>query len=247
LTAVEEIVKVWRPGMSKVHYRLQWIDAQGNLLNTYIPPAGAPLSSGDLKSTILTQGVYRTPPTSGNAFSRKYLQAVLPIPEQGWRLCPDAFLHAQAPFYGDIGAVQRTLGYYRVHGSNASSVGKYQSEIARLEDEITFRQKCEALILESARKIHLHASFHLTVMIARKIALLMSCPGHALVEKERLSTLVFSGIRAVWRESEISVLKQIVITGYFILLPFMPRRLARELTFWYIRPEKRPSWMERLL
>jgi glycosyltransferase involved in cell wall biosynthesis len=36
----EEIVKVWHPGISKMHYRLQWIDAQGNLLNVYGPPAG---------------------------------------------------------------------------------------------------------------------------------------------------------------------------------------------------------------
>jgi glycosyltransferase involved in cell wall biosynthesis len=245
--AVEEVVKVWRSGMSKVHYRLQWIDAQGNLLNNHVPPVKYRLPSGDLKPTILTQGVYRTPPTSGNAFSRQFLRAVLPIPEQNWRLCPDAFLHAQAPFYGEIGANEKTLGHYRVHGSNASSLKKYNSEIERLVDEITFRQKCESLIFKSAKKIHLDATFNSTVIIAKKLALLMSCPGHSLVQKERLTKLIFSGIRAIWREKEISVSKQIVITGYFILLPFMPRSLAKQLTFWYIHPEKRPSFIKRLV
>jgi len=108
---VEEITKLWHPGISKVHYRLQWIDAEGNRLNTYVPPAGHALPSGVLRSRILTQGVYRTPPTSGNAFSRHFLEAVLPIPEEEWQLCPDAYLHAQCPFYGEIVYLSAITGY----------------------------------------------------------------------------------------------------------------------------------------
>jgi glycosyltransferase involved in cell wall biosynthesis len=247
LSAVEEVSRVWHPGISKVHYRLQWIDADGNLLNTYVPPAGYPLASGDLKSTILRQGLYRTMPTSGNAFSREFLQEVLPIPEQNWRICPDAFLNAQVPFYGEIGVVEKTLGYYRVHGSNASSPTKYDSDIERLTDDITTREKCGALILKLAEKMDLKATFNPTVVIAKKLVLLMICPGHDFVRKDHLSKLIFSGICAVWKESEISFLKQIVISGLFVLLPFMPRNLGKRLTFWYVYPDKRPSFINRLV
>jgi len=245
--AVEEVVRVWHPDISKVHYRLQWMDAEGILLNTFIPPAGYRLPSGDLKPIILKQGIYRTPPTSGNAYSREFLLEVLPVPEENWRLCPDAFLHAQVVFYGKIGAIEKTLGYYRVHGSNASSIIKYKSETERLEEEIIFRNRCEALILGSAERLNLNADFNCTIKVAKKIALFMISPEHNLVKDERLSRLIKSGIDAVWKECEISILKKIVISGFFILLPFLPRNLSKEMLFWYIYPDKRPLFIRRVV
>ena len=242
----EEIVNVWHPGISKVHYRLQWIDAEGNRLNTYIPPAGYALPSGVLRSRILRQGVYRTPPTSGNAFGRYFLEAVFPIPEEEWQLCPDAYLHAQCPFYGEIAAIDMTLGYYRVHGVNASATIRNKSETDRLAEEIAFRAKCEALITETAKQMNLRASFDPTIVIARKIALFAVCPDHYLIKEKNLRRLALRGLRAIWRESEISVLKQIIVSVYFILLPFMPHNLAKRLTLWYIYPEKRPPFIRRL-
>lgn len=245
--AVEEVVRVWHTGISKVHYRLQWMDAEGNRLNTFIPPAGYALAFGDLKPIILKQGIYRTPPTSGNAYSREFLREVLPVPEENWRLCPDAFLHAQVAFYGKIGAIEKTLGYYRVHGSNASSLIKFKSDTERLEEEINFRNRCEALILRSAERVHLNAGFNPTIKVAKKITLFMICPENNLVKDERLSRLIKSGIHAVWKECEISILKKIVISGFFILLPFFPRNLAKEMLFWYIYPEKRPLFIRRMV
>lgn len=245
--AVEEVVRIWHPGISKVHYRLQWMDAEGNPLETFIPPAGYTLPSGDLKPIILKQGIYRTPPTSGNAYSREFLMEVLPVPEENWRLCPDAFLHAQVAFFGKIGAIEQTLGYYGVHGSNASSIIKYKSETERLEEEIIFRNRCEALILGSAERLNLNADFNCTIKVAKKIALFMISPEHSLVKDELLSRLVKSGTHAVWKECEISILKKIIISGFFILLPFLPRNLAKKMLFWYIYPEKRPLFIKRMV
>jgi glycosyltransferase involved in cell wall biosynthesis len=245
--AVDEVVKIWHPGVSKVHYRLQWIDDQGNLLNAFIPPAGCALPSGSLRSRILTQGVYRTPPTTGNAFSRHFLEAVLPIPEEEWHLCPDAYLHARCPFYGEIAAMDMPLGYYRVHGLNASAAIRNNSETDRLAEEIVFRAKCERLIRETAQQMNLRSSFDPTIAIARKIALLAVCPDHYIIELENVRKLAFRGLRAIWKESEISVLKQAIVSAYFILLPFFPLSLVKRLTFWYIYPEKRPPFVKRLI
>jgi hypothetical protein len=243
----EEIVKVWHPGISKLHYRLQWIDDRGNRLNAYVPPAGYALPSGSLRSRILTQGVYRTPPTSGNAFGRYFLKAVFPIPEAEWHLCPDAYLHAQCPFYGEIAALDAPLGYYRVHGLNASATIRSKSQTDRLAEEIEFRAKCEILITETAKQMNLQASFDATMVIARKIALFTMCPDHHLIKERNLRKLALRGLRAIWRESDISIWKQIAITAYFIAVPFIPRNLVRNMSLWYIYPEKRPSLIKRLV
>jgi glycosyltransferase involved in cell wall biosynthesis len=245
--AAEETVKVWHPGISKVHYRLQSIDARGNRLNAYVPPAGYALPSGSLRSRILRQGVYRTPPTSGNAFGRYFLKAVFPIPEAEWHLCPDAYLHAQCPFYGEIAAIDTHLGYYRVHGLNASAAIRSKSQTERLAEEIEFRKKCEILITETAKRMNLRASFDATTIIARKIALFIVCPDHHIIKEINLLKLAFRGLRAIWRESDISIWKQITISAYFISVPFIPRNLVKNMSLWYIYPEKRPSLIKRLV
>jgi glycosyltransferase involved in cell wall biosynthesis len=248
LDAVDEVVKVWHPGISKIHYRLQWIDAEGNLLNSYSPPAGYVLPSGDLKSKILTQGVYHTPPTSGNAFKRHFLKTVFPIPEAEWYLCPDAYLHYHAPFYGEIAAIDKPLGYYRVHGSNASFLTKKnKSEIERLVGEIYYRNKCESLIRKEAYRLNLIATPEPTVFLVRKLALLLISPDHYLVKEENLNKLILRGLRAIWRESDIPIWKQIVVSAYFISVPFIPRGVAKNLSYWYVFPESRPSFMKHLM
>ncbi|MFA6055617.1 MAG: glycosyltransferase [Thermodesulfovibrionales bacterium] len=247
LNAVEEVVKVWYPEISKVHYRLQWIDAEGNLLNSYCPPAGTHLPFGDLKTKFMQEGVYNTPPTSGNAFGRWFLQLIMPIPEDEWHLYTDAYLHLHAPIYGEIAAVQETLGYYRVHGSNASSLVKYKSYKDRLVREIAMRNRREALILKAANKMNLQPCFDPTVIIAKKLALLLICPEHSLIKNESLIRLVLRGFRAIWNETDIPVWKQIAVSAYFILVPFIPRGVAKNLSYWYVFPESRPSFMKHLI
>jgi glycosyltransferase involved in cell wall biosynthesis len=245
--AVEEVVKLWQPDISKVHYRLQCIDAQGNLLNTYCPPTGTSLPSGDLKAKFMKQGVYNTPPTSGNAFGRRFLRRVMPIPEDEWHLYTDAYLHLYAPIYGEIAAVQEPLGYYRVHGSNASSLLKYKSYKDRLVREIAMRGRREALILKAAHQVNLQPSFDPTIIVARKLALLLLCPDHSLIKNESIIKLVLRGLRAIWRESDIPIWKQIAVSAYFISVPFIPRHLAKNLSYWYIYPESRPSFIKRIV
>jgi glycosyltransferase involved in cell wall biosynthesis len=245
--AAEEVVKVWHPGITKVHYRLQWIDAQGNTLNVYGPPAGTLLPSGDLKPKILTQGYYFTPPTSGNAFGRQFLQTIMPIPEEEWRLYTDAYLHLYAPLYGDIAAIQECLGYYRVHGANASSSKGSESDKDRLVREIFLRSKRDSLLVKAANQMNLKPILDSTIIIAKKLALLLICLDHYLIKEESLTRLVLRGLRAIWRESDISIWKQIAVSAYFISVPFIPRNLAKDLSLWYIYPEKRPSLIKRLV
>jgi hypothetical protein len=93
----------------------------------------------------------------------------------------------------------------------------------------------------------LQPSFDPTFIIAKKLALLLICPEHSLIKDEGLMRLVLRGFRAIWKESAIPVWKQLAVSAYFILVPFIPRGLATNLSLWYVYPEKRPSLIKRLV
>ena len=115
--AVSEIIKVWRSGLAKVHYRLNVVDGAGESLGYSSPQGSVPLSQGKVWETLLSRGGYISTPTSGNAISRKALENLFPIPDR-YKLTADDYLSFQVPFYGEIAAIETPLGVYRVHDSN---------------------------------------------------------------------------------------------------------------------------------
>jgi glycosyltransferase involved in cell wall biosynthesis len=78
------------------------------------------LSHGALLPHVATYGPasHVAAPTSGNAWARWYLAKVLPMPEEPFRLSADDYLHTLAPVYGDVRALTRALGRYRIHAAN---------------------------------------------------------------------------------------------------------------------------------
>jgi glycosyltransferase involved in cell wall biosynthesis len=120
---VERVVAAWRSGVAKVHFRLQKVLSDGQPVDgAFLPPYGA-LPSGDLRAMVHEFGFYPSPPASGNAFARWYLDRILPMPEEVYRVAADTLLIGPAPLLGEIGVVDGIGGFWRLHGSNVSSVG----------------------------------------------------------------------------------------------------------------------------
>lgn len=115
--AVERIVAVWKPTLSKVHYRLEVVNADNQSLNYTFPQGTAPLSTGEIWKTLLDIGGYVRVPTSGNALNRKALLPLFPIADE-YKLTADDYLSVLVPFSGEVGAIDEPLGAYRIHDSN---------------------------------------------------------------------------------------------------------------------------------
>ena len=130
-TALEAAAKLLRdPCVAKVHW-LQWvIDQQGRRTGEVDPPR--PLEGGDLRERAISEGpfAYTSAATSGNAYSRAFLDRVFPLPEEDHRHAPAGYLKALAPIYGAIAVLPEPQGYYRVHDANlyANSTSKEQIE-----------------------------------------------------------------------------------------------------------------------
>jgi glycosyltransferase involved in cell wall biosynthesis len=147
--AVARAVAVLAGGPVKVHWPLRQIDDQGRLTGRAVPAQELP--KGDLKELVLRKGpvAYLSPPTTGNAWAREFLEEVLPLPEADYRTCPDAYLTTLAPLFGLIGRIEEPLGYCRVHALNAYN-SRTPVEKNRTKLEI-YDRRCAALSSHAQR------------------------------------------------------------------------------------------------
>lgn len=132
--------------VAQILWNVAEVDAHGTRLGNLHP---GELANGDLLAVLRRDGPLQwpTPPTSGNAWTRRYLEGVMPIPESDFRLNPDAYLSSLAPLHGRLRAVDEPQTLYRVHGANHSN--KPFDEL--LLSVIDVRQMLAPIVVEHAR------------------------------------------------------------------------------------------------
>ena len=132
--AVAECVAAWSAGCAKIQYDLDVIDATGFSLGRKFCNFTPEYDSAWVRDCFARTGTYRWPVTSGNLYSRAFLDAMMPL---NVAHAPDGLLNTVAPIYGEVITVPKSLGCYRVHGANAwSSNGK---DLTRLPERIDLR------------------------------------------------------------------------------------------------------------
>ncbi|GAC1436837.1 MAG: hypothetical protein NVSMB51_09060 [Solirubrobacteraceae bacterium] len=121
--------------VSQIHWQLQDVDAEGRPTGELTP--SEPVADGDLLEDFLSEGPlqWSSPPTSGNAWPRWYLERVMPVPEAEFDLAADAYLMALAPLYGHLRSLESPQSQYRRHGAN--SWGGEYDEIARANRDVS--------------------------------------------------------------------------------------------------------------
>lgn len=118
-TAAACAVEAFRdPQIIKAHWPLYVVDEQGTRTGKMCPRM--PLVDGDLRNEILKGGPWcvATPPTSCNAWTRRFLEGVMPMPEEPYRICADSYLITLGWVSGSTRLVREPQGLYRVHGAN---------------------------------------------------------------------------------------------------------------------------------
>ncbi len=151
--AVAQAVPLFAPNVSKVHWPLWEVDGNGVRLDKIVPQP--PLAEGDLRPSILRAGAdgYIWSPTSGNAWSRRFLERVLPIPESEFVTCPDYYLSTLVPLYGTIRRLAEPYSCKRTHGKNHRWFQPLGKCIQETIDRVDYcfgilRRHCQALGLD---------------------------------------------------------------------------------------------------
>jgi glycosyltransferase involved in cell wall biosynthesis len=121
-SALERAVEALRDGGAvKVHWPMWVVDERRRRTGELVEPQ--PLE-GDFREVVaregpMTETTLESAPTSGNAWTRSFLDRILPMPERLYRIMADDYLYGLAPAFGPIVAVPEPQSLYRQHGDNA--------------------------------------------------------------------------------------------------------------------------------
>ena len=217
------------PTTVRVQFALDVIDGDGHLTGETVPEPPKVLFAGDARPRLLTcpdDIVWQ--PTSGNAFRRSALSAVLPMPETPFRLCADYYLSSLVPLHGTVAVLSGTGGGYRVHGGNAHYSRSEHPSRLRTNIERTYETH-RALIAES-RRLGLHqlpsdpAEVRSVSFAAnRLISYRLDRAQHPIEGDSRLSLLRLGWSSAAARK-DVRPLRRGAFAAWFLMMTVVPRR-----------------------
>jgi glycosyltransferase involved in cell wall biosynthesis len=121
--AIGAIIERLDPNVAKLQFPLTLIDADSNRIGGTIASLGAFRCRDELVRHVLRRGAYTMPPTSGNVFRRDLCEFLRDV-DYDTRGGVDGVISFAAPLLGDVVGVPEELGCYRIHGRNASGMGR---------------------------------------------------------------------------------------------------------------------------
>ena len=245
-TAAADVVAAMGPGTAKVHGVLDEIDAEGRGLGSTNPADSDALADGDVLPWLLTQARYACPVMSGNAFPRRVLERIMPIPEAAFPSTADGYLVALAGLHGPVAVTGRPMGSYRRHGGNAwgarpsgDSLSKQTSREMSVYDEL--RREAAALGLVVPEHIDRQDYSGLRTRLS---SLRLSGPAHP-VAGDTAAMLVRAGVGALWRWAGVDLWRRLLFTVWFVVVGFGPLPVARRAITWLYVTSARP-WGRRV-
>lgn len=238
-----------QPESGKVEYPMSVIDAEGRATGGVKPAEYLARPTGDLRGQEL-----RSPfevlwmSTSGNAFSRRVLEQILPVPEDGYPVCgADWYLAHISPFFGPVVFLDDIGACYRVHGSN-----QYTSErldLKQIRQSIVFMRTTLTYIEQTALRMGLLGGVHgpdqilsFSYIAQRMISVTLEPRLHPL-PGERRWPLVRLGVAALARRFDVTVGLKLAMLAWLVVMAIAPRRVAWYVAEQFMVPERRPAWV----
>ncbi|MEM9650865.1 MAG: glycosyltransferase family A protein [Actinomycetota bacterium] len=105
-------------GLAKFHTPLAIVDQDGRWSGGTLPADPTRLATGDIADHVFRYRAHGWPPMSGNAYSRRVLELVLPVPAETYRQAADSFLNEQVAICGPFARASEPVAAYRRHGDN---------------------------------------------------------------------------------------------------------------------------------
>lgn len=243
--AVSTVVTAWQDGVTQAQFRLHLVDGQA-VIDTY-PPPELPFDNGDVRPQLLRCGRYRTTVTSGLAFERATLEAILPIPEAAFRQGADGYLATVVPMYGAVTSIDSCLGAYRQHDANHSSFNERLAERARWRIEHDFRRldALSQIAEEAGLALPPDACLRDPTHLEERLASLCTERARHPVEGDTRLRLGAAGVVASLGMNA-SLRRRAVQAAWFLAVGMLPRRPARDVLSWKLVASSRPAMLAQL-
>jgi len=183
---------------------------------------------------------------SGNAYPRRVLEQILPMPEEPFRISADGYLVALAALHGHIVAIDESLGAYRIHGSNAWA--RQGADAARLHALMTHdfaRYQAVAIaangdgrpVASMARRDHSH-------LRSRLASLRLDRERHPR-PGDRRASLALAGVISAMTTPGMTARQRLTFIAWFPVVAFAPLPIAARAVELLHSPVQRHRVQER--
>jgi hypothetical protein len=245
---MHEVSRVWRPGVSKVQFRMYLIGADGSQLGTAIPQFPRRDNPKRLRRGFLRTMAYTTPPGSGNAYRREFVGRAYAMAPPTMRWSDDVLL-TLAPIFGDVLTIQKALARYRLHGTNYTAVGasdgsRFRNQLGQdIEMVHLFSATCRELRLKVPHDPLSHSMSHLQCRFASYLTEPASHPFPCDTMTSLLRRLAFS----VMTYSQMPLRDRAILLVWALTCALAPQRYRQSLVLWRFAPTSRPATIRKLL
>ena len=243
-----EVAKVWRPGVSKVQYRMNVIDATGTQLGSAIPQFPPNDDAEKLRRTFLRTMTYTTPPGSGNAYARDFVRRAFAMAPTTIRES-DAVLLTLAPMMGVILTIRRPLARYRIHATN--TWGMRSLDAARFRSRLRQDAELELLFATASQRLHLSVandplSRNFNHLQYRFASYLVEPSAHPF-PGDRVFGLGWRLVCSAIRYTQMRLRDRIILLVWVIACALTPSHYRRNLILWRFAAISRPTLVRTLL
>jgi glycosyltransferase involved in cell wall biosynthesis len=243
---MKEVAKVWRPGVSKVQFRMNVIDAAGAQLGSAIPQFPPQDDPQTLRRNYLRTMAYTTPPGSGNAYSRDFARNAFEMaPSTMW--ASDDPLLTLAPIFGDVLTIRKPLARYRIHPANFGGSPDAVKFRIRLQQDVEkaslFATASRGLGLPVTRDPLARSLNHLQYRLASYLIEPVAHP----FPGDTLSVLVGRLVSSATRSAQMPLRDRAILVVWAVACAAAPRNYRRSLILWRFSTTSRPAVIRTLL
>lgn len=217
----------WGPSVSKAQTQMQRIDEAGVAIGRPFPAYRRLPTPVDIRRWAATTSAYPTPPASGNAYARWYLERLLPVGEEVGSAADSALL-AAAPFLGDVICVPGATVMYRRHGANDSNLlgepGRFPREVERARTRWCFAQSAS-----KAGPVDLRPLFRSRELLQLRVASQRLRPDVDPIPGDRPARMARDAILSPLRPGPEPWWQRIAIAVWSLTTLVAPQRIAQSL------------------
>ncbi len=223
------LAAVWTPDVSKVQFQVRRIDRAGGVIGTPFPIYRPVPTPADIRRWTSRTSAYPTPPGSGNAYARSFLERIFPVDASAGDASDSACL-AAAPLFGDVVSLPGVVVGYRQHDANDSDMvadpSRLAREVARARARWRYAQRSSGVADEAIDERPLFRSREL---LQHRVASRRLVPTESPLPGDGWSRMLIDAVRSPFHIGPEPLLHRVVIAGWSLAVLLSPEWVARRL------------------
>jgi glycosyltransferase involved in cell wall biosynthesis len=221
--------KVWTPTTSKVQLQMQRIDENGVPMGVPYPAYRPVPSPADIRRWVERTTAYPTPPGSGNAYARWFLERLFPLDARTGDATDSACL-AAAPFLGDVVSLPGVFVGYRRHADNDSNLMKDLSRFPREVERARIRWRyAQRVAGVPEAEIDERPLFRSRELLQFRVAARRVRPADPGLPGDSRIRMLGDALRAPFQIGPEPVERRVLVSLWSIATLLAPERISRRL------------------